>query len=627
MFGKHPRPLAMLFFTEMWERFSYYGMRALLVLYVSTQLFGHMQEPENKIIAYGILGAYGSLVYATPFFGGIIADKLLGYRKSVLLGAVLMMIGHFLMAIENHFFFYMALAFLIAGNGFFKPNISSMVGKLYTPDDRRRDQGFTIFYMGINLGALLTPWICGWLGQEYSWHYGFGAAGIGMLLGLIIFYKNEKLLENIGLPPKEELLSKKIIGIKLEHLIYAGSILSTALFAYLVKNYHLLENILLFIALGIIGSILVVAIMQKKEVRERLFVVIILLAFSTLFWAFFEQAASSINLFTNENVDRAGLPASVFQSINPLFIFIFALPFSAMWSFLGKRKKEPNTPIKFSFGLLLLGLGFIVLASSNYFIGITELNIGTGNHPEIILAASVPLLFLVAGYWLHTLGELCLSPIGLSMVTKLSPPRMTAIVMGAWFISSSLAHHFGGAIAMISAKSDNINPTELVIEKFSAELEQLGYENTNDKKVQMVINDAVAIGMKVVHNAAKDQYASTPDKFKVPFAAAADSCLLKLKNANIPIKDADLRPALEAAIMQGGFVYAENGIRALNKAESKGFIDKEDRSKFKVITTASLSNLLSFNSLFKSLGYIAIGASLLLFLISPFIKKMMHGLH
>lgn len=626
MFGKHPRPLAPLFFTEMWERFSYYGMRALLVLYVASQLFGHLQEPDNKIIAYGILAAYGSLVYATPFFGGLIADRFLGYRKSVLLGGVLMMIGHFLMAIENHFFFYMALAFLIAGNGFFKPNISSMVGNLYGEGDRRRDQGFTIFYMGINLGALFA-FICGWLGQQYSWHWGFAAAGGGMLIGLLNFYKKQKLLGNIGLPPNPQLLGRKIAGLKMEYIVYIGCVLAIGIFAYLLKNFNLLNNILLFLSAGIIGAIIVIAFTQKREARDRLFVVIILLVFNVLFWAFFEQAATSINVFTNENVDRLGIPASMFQSVNPLFIIIFALPVSALWSLLGKFKKEPNIPVKFSIGLLLLGLGFFVLASSNYFIDISELNIGTGQNPELVLAASVPLFFLAGGYLLHTLGELCLSPIGLSMVTKLSPPKMTGLIMGSWFLSFSLAHIAGGFVAKLSAQSDDINPTELVIEKFSAELEQLGYENTNEKKVQMVINDAITFGMKVVHNSAKTQYASTPAGFNVPFKEAADSCIIKLKNANIPLKESELRPALEAAFMQGGFVYAENGIRALNRAESKGYIQKEDRSKFKVITTASLSNLLNFNALFGSLGLIAIGASVLLFLLSPFIKKMMHGLH
>ena len=452
---KQPRSLYMLFFAEMWERFSFYGMRALLVLYLTRQLFADLGEAGAEAKAYGIYAAYGSLVYATPFLGGIIADKLLGYKKSVLLGGVLMAIGHFIMAIETEFFLYVALAFLIAGNGFFKPNISSMVGGLYDDrNDPRRDGGFTIFYMGINLGAGVAPLVCGYLGETVGWWLGFGLAGLGMLAGLAVFGWGQGMLGENGNPPSD-LLKEKIGPVNWEIATYVLAVISCVVFALLVQHYELMTYVLTPFAIGVFAVIFVTAVRSEKVERERLFVVLVLLFFSTLFWAFFEQAGSSMTVFTNLNVDRGSIRASLFQSVNPTFILILAPLFSLLWVKLGVRGKEPSTPVKFALGILQLGLGFVLLGYSAGFVmdGTVEVTEATADGGTAIVtqvAAVVPLFFLVGAYFLHTTGELCLSPIGLSMVTKLSPQRIMAMVMGAWFLSSAMAHHVGGIIALLT---------------------------------------------------------------------------------------------------------------------------------------------------------------------------------
>ena len=432
----HPRALTTLFFTEMWERFSYYGMRALLILYMTRQiLYGDSQ-------AYGIYAAYGALVYATPFIGGVIADQLLGYRKAIILGATLMAIGHFLMAIESSVFFYGALAFLIIGNGFFKPNISSMVGGLYKPGDPRRDGGFTIFYMGINLGAFMAPLACGLLGELLGWHYGFGLAGIGMVLGLIVFVKGQNRFEPTnGAPPNPEKLTAQLIpGINRERLIYIASFLIAPLIGLLVWNYQLMTYVLTPFAVVVFIGLLIMSFTFEKIERQRVWVILILAFFSITFWAFFEQAGSSITLFTANNVNREILgfvvPTSVFQSVNPLYIIIFAPIFASLWIALGKRNKEPNTTVKFALGIIQLGLGFGVFVLGAQMAG-----------PDGMVA----LTFLLFGYLLHTTGELCISPVGLSMVTKLSPARIVSMVMGAWFLSFAMAQHVGGMIARLTS--------------------------------------------------------------------------------------------------------------------------------------------------------------------------------
>ena len=446
---KQPRELYMLFFAEMWERFSFYGMRALLTLYLTLQLFEDLADPEKKAKAIGIYAAYGALVYTTPFFGGLLADKLLGYRKSVIIGAVLMTIGHLVMAIETEFFLYIALSILIIGNGFFKPSVSSIVGGLYKPDDPRRDGGFTIFYMGINLGATLAPLACGAIGEMFGWSYGFALAGVGMFVGLLVFSKGQHKLEKTnGVPPNMEKLKKKIMGLSMEVLIWLGAFVSVIIFALLVKYYHVTHLILGPFVLIVLGYIFVTALRSEKEERERMFVILILLLFTTLFWTFFEQAGSSITLFTNENVNRSffglfDVPTTVFQSFNPAFIILLGPMFAKLWLSLNKKGKEPSTPLKFALGIFQLGLGFLAMVFGATFL--TEEN-------GIVV---IPMLFVVLGYLLHTTGELCLSPVGLSMVTKLAPKRIGAMVMGAWFLSSAAAHLIGGFIATLTTNETN----------------------------------------------------------------------------------------------------------------------------------------------------------------------------
>ncbi len=429
----HPKALFLLFFTELWERFSYYGMRALLVLYMTKALLYNDDE------AYGIYGAYVSLVYATPVLGGVIADRLLGSRSAIMLGAILMAIGHFAMAFEHKMIFFIALGFLIIGNGFFKPNISTLIGKLYLENDPRKDSAFTIFYMGINTGAFLTPLTCGTIGELYGWHYGFGLAGVGMLIGLIIFNigRMKGFYEDKGLPENPELINKKILsGLKLKHFIYLAAFVSVPLFALLV-NYNSISKVILYVVgIGVLIYLLILSFREDKIYKERLWVVLVLFVFTIMFWTFFELAGSAITLFTERNVNRTifgyDIPASSFQAVNPFFIILLAPLFSWLW----EKFKSASSPFKFAIALVQLGLGFALLVVGARFAG-----------PEGL----APLSFLVFAYLLHTTGELCLSPIGLSLVTKLSPQKIVAFVMGVWLMSTSFAGIIGSEISKLTS--------------------------------------------------------------------------------------------------------------------------------------------------------------------------------
>lgn len=445
----HPKGLFYLFSTEFWERFSYYGMRSLLVLYIIDVFFQETEESGRKTIAYGIYGAYGALVYATPVIGGIIADKYLGYRKAIVLGAVLMALGHFMMALPGMNSFYTALGLLIVGNGFFKPNISSLVGTLYNQNDERREGGFTIFYMGINLGAFLSPLLCGWLGTEYGWHYGFGLAGIGMLAGLVTFLsgsKNNKLGTE-GYQPKEY-ATKKYFGFNIEILIYALCFLFVPIFSMLVNlnemqlgDWSLMTLILSLLGVAVLVKIGVHMYEESRVDAQRLFVLVILTFVSMVFWSFFEQAGTSLTIFADENVVMPSwCNAAQAQSINPLVIMLFAIPFAMMWPKLGERNLNPNTVIKTFIGMLLLGIGFLVFAYSA-----NDMN----------LDGKVPFMYLVLGYFVLTIGELCLSPTLLSKVTELSPAKIVAFMMGASLLASSFAHHLGGIIAKLTVPSEH----------------------------------------------------------------------------------------------------------------------------------------------------------------------------
>jgi POT family proton-dependent oligopeptide transporter len=432
---RHPRGLYVLFFAEMWERFSFYGMRALLMFYM-TRHFLFSDQP-----AYAVYGSYTALVYATPAFGGLLADRLLGFRKAVIVGAVLMAFGHFAMAVDHLQVFYLALALLICGNGFFKPNISTIVGRLYAQDDPRRDGGFTIFYMGINLGAGAAPLICGYLGETHGWHYGFGLAGVGMVAGLVVFLAGQRLLANVAEPPDPAALRERIApGISRESAVLLGTGAAVLVCWQLVQ--HSRAVLVLLVAVGLLmfgglGHTLLVKCTRSE--RDRLLVVLVLMLASVVFWAFFEQAGSSINLFTDRNVDRElgswTAPASMVQSVNPAYIILLAPLFAWLWLRLARAQREPSTPTKFTLGMLQLGLGFAAL-----FVGAS-----TADQRGL-----VSLGWLLLGYLLHTTGELCLSPVGLSMVTRLSPHRITGWVMGCWFLSTAYAQYIAGLIAMLT---------------------------------------------------------------------------------------------------------------------------------------------------------------------------------
>ena len=434
----HPKGLFVCFATEMWERFSYYGMRALLIFYLTQ----HWEFTDSA--SYLIYAAYTSLVYITPVFGGILADQILGSKKAVTYGAILLVLGHTGMAIESNVqIFYISLALIVAGVGFLKPNISTMVGSLYEEGDPRRDSGFTIFYMGINIGAFTATLLCGYLGEEIGWAYGFGAAGIGMLLGLIIFLWGQKYLEGLAEPPSNKYMTK-INGISYENWAYISGVVMVLITWFLVQNSQLVGQLLGGFGVIFIGAWLFYALLKcAPEERDRLIVVGILILFSLMFWALFEQAGSSLNILTDRGVDRVifgwEVPASMFQSLNAGFIFTIAPLFALLWIALAKRNMEPSTPIKFSIGIVFVGLGFLALV---YGMKSSE-GLQTG------------VFWIILIYLLHTLGELCLSPVGLSSVTKLSPQRIVGFMMGMWFFASAAGNYVAGLIARATASESS----------------------------------------------------------------------------------------------------------------------------------------------------------------------------
>jgi POT family proton-dependent oligopeptide transporter len=444
---KHPKGLMTLFFSEMWERFCYYGMRTLLTLFLVKSLM--MGDSEASLI----YGAYTGLVYAAPILGGRMADKYLGYRYAVMLGAVLMAIGEFLILGNNQNMMLIGMGALIIGNGYFKANISTIVGKLYKDNDPRRDSGFTIFYIGINVGALLATTIVAYVGETYGFKYGFGLAGLGMLLGLVIFWTGRK---NYAAAPGldiHEAGKKKVLGpLNMVQVITVGSLFLIPLCYLLIMQNELMDYILLTLFIGI--SVVLIRAGSSEDKKEnvsiwkdRMIALIIFMIINISFWACFEQAGTSLTLFADRNVDRMifgwEMPASMTQFFNPFFIILFGSIFSIMWVKLSKIGKNPSIPLKFCFGIVQLALGFLL----------TNLGFQFVNE-----AYQVPILTLVFLYMLHTTGELFLSPIGLSMVTKLSPKNMAGTAMGAWFLSFAIANYAGGKIASITGGHGGSEP-------------------------------------------------------------------------------------------------------------------------------------------------------------------------
>lgn len=415
----HPKGLYLLFATEMWERFSYYGMRGLLTLYLTKATIegGLGFDDANAGLLYGI---YTGLVYLTPIFGGWLADNYIGQRKSITIGGIMMALGQFALFFSSASAlapFYLGLILLIIGNGFFKPNISTIVGQLYPAGDKRKDAAFTIFYMGINLGAFLAPLVCGYLAEDffavkdsagvvvtYGFNYGFLAAGVGMVLGQLMFNMlGQSYLGDLGKDP----------GAKLQKAKAAAE--------------------------GTVDPPL------TKEEKDRLKVIVIMMLFNIFFWAGFEQAGSSISLYTDRFINRElgdwTIPTSWFQSVNPLFIVLLGPVFTVLWTWLGKRDKEPNTIIKMGLGMILLGVGFFLMIGAALERG--------GDSADTAIKAN--LMWLIGTYLIHTMGELCLSPVGLSMVTKLAPLRLGSLMMGVWFLSSFIANFLSGYLVQFFA--------------------------------------------------------------------------------------------------------------------------------------------------------------------------------
>jgi POT family proton-dependent oligopeptide transporter len=456
-FFGHPRGLATLFFTEMWERFSYYGMRALLILYMTAGVAkGGLGFPVPK--AGAVYGLYTAMVYLLSLPGGWVADRITGQRRAVLYGGILIALGQLLLVAPGTPFFYLGLVVLVLGTGLLKPNVSTIVGQIYAPGDARRDAGFSIFYMGINLGALLSPLACGWVGEEINWRLGFGLAGVCMIAGVVQYVLGAKYLGSAGLRPA--IPADPEAARRQKRRAAFGALWGLAIFAAIgvlaQRGFIEITAQRISNALGMVLVVVTVAVFSwllfgkawSPMERKRSAAILVLFLAAAVFWSAFEQAGSSLNLFADRNTDRfiqpfGGLPASWFhalqpfpaswfQSVQPLFIVLLAPVFAWLWVKL--RGREPSSPGKFAWGLLCAGLGFAVLI------------------PPAAMAmkgGSVSPWWLVLTYLFHTIGELCLSPVGLSAMTKLAPARVAGMMMGLWFVSIGIGDYLGGRVASL----------------------------------------------------------------------------------------------------------------------------------------------------------------------------------
>ena len=446
--GKYPKQLWYLFFSEMWERFSFYGMRGMLVIFMVNQL---MMNDEVANLQYGATQAF---VYAFTFIGGLFADKILGYRKSLFWGGLLMILGSVILAIDPKQFFFFGISFTIIGTGFFKPNISTMVGKLYKDDDNRRDAGFSLFYAGVNLGALIGGYLCiavangsmfsSIIPEHLRWNVAFGFAAVVMLISLLTFVQTQKSLGEIGISPLLDLTDSK--RKTYEYLTYIGSILIIPIIILLVSNSEY-TDIFMFI-IGPCSILYLIYEMRNFSLSEnkKLIAALVFIVFSIFFWAFFEQSGGSLSLFAANNLNNTVLgipldPNGVNNSANSLFVIIFAALVGMVWLWLGKFKMEPNTIVKFGLAFLFLAGGFWIFYYTKFFAdanGMTSLDLFT------------------FGWFVITFGELCLSPIGMSIMTKLSPAKLQAVMMGMWFLASAYGQYFAGLLgANIASASEN----------------------------------------------------------------------------------------------------------------------------------------------------------------------------
>ncbi len=444
--GKYPRQLWYLFFSEMWERFCFYGMRGMLTVFMVSQL---LMKEDVANLQYGATQAF---VYAFTFIGGLFADKILGFRKSLFWGGLMMITGSCILAFDPHNLFFMGISFTIIGTGFFKPNISTMVGALYHDKDSRRDAGFSLFYAGINVGALLGGYACIAIAQSYSWNLAFGLAAIVMTISLVTFVFTQKSLGPIGLSPYHV---KGIQGKQWhEYATYLGSLAVIPLIMIMVSKTEYTDYFMYTI--GPVTLLYIFYEMSKftSAERKKLFAALVFIVFSILFWAFFEQSGGSLALFAANNLDNKILgitfnPNGVNNAANSLFVIIFAPLLGLLWVWLSKRKAEPNTVVKFGLGFLFLSLAFYVFYASRFFAtveGMTSLEIFT------------------LAYFIITFGELCLSPIGLSIMTKLSPQPLQGVMMGMWFLASAYGQYVAGILgAGMASPKDNASLTEKLI--------------------------------------------------------------------------------------------------------------------------------------------------------------------
>jgi len=584
----HPKGLYVCFTTELWERFSFYGMKYLLLLYLTKY---HLFTDEAGL---DVLGSYAGLVYALPLIGGMIADRYLGMRKSVLFGGILLSLGHILMAVEGFQainyaagtlltsdltlasgevlaagtvlseaitfrdtealkVFYFALALIVMGVGYLKPNISTIVGKLYSIDDPRRDSGFTIFYMGINIGSFAATLLCGWLGETYGWKYGFGAAGIGMIFGLFTFMYGQKFLMGHAEPSEPEKLKKSVLGpINVEWSIYLLSLPVLGVLWLLVQHepvVYLMQNVFLVIAIvGLIlysmvhtkqdqnntiaytvagiaavgalyaigvnlhfipgseslaenvlyGSIILVVafviygfITHNSAEFGRTVVLMILILSTIVFWALFEQSAGSMTLFADRVVDRSvggtTFTAAQFGSLNAGFIMLLAIPFAALWTWLAKKQLEPSTPVKFGLGIFQAGLGFGALVYG-------------AQHPDQY--GQVAMIWLILAYLFHTTGELCLSPVGLSAVTKLSIGNVVGVSMGTWFLATALSETVAtrlGKLAAISTDGGDIPDAATALATYTELFEFLMWVGLGTGLFMIIISPILRRWMHGIH--------------------------------------------------------------------------------------------------------------------------------
>jgi len=629
----HPKGLYLLFFTEMWERFSYYGMRAIFTLYMINALL------FDKAFASKIYGSYTGLVYLTPLLGGYIADRYWGNRRSIIFGGVLMAIGQFLMFMSgsvydsvesSKMFMYSGLGFLIFGNGFFKPNISTMVGQLYPEGDRRIDSAFTIFYQGINLGALLAPVVCGSLGEQYNedgsviphmFKWGFLAACFGMIISLITFIwlKNKYIVtpdgNSVGLPPKqaynrqEEVESASAGGFGPTKIAAAvvGFIGLFSLFFY-VLEFDLIGS-LIFSSCLVLPALIITEPSLTPVEKQRIWVIYIIAFFVIFFWSAFEQAGASLTFFAQEQTDRNvfgwNMPASLFQSFNAFFIVVLAPVAVAIWGTLAKRNMEPPSPVKQAMGLGFLALGYLFIAW-----GVN------GVQPW----EKVSMMWLIGLYFIHTIGELCLSPIGLSMVVKLAPARFVSLLMGVWFMSTATANKFAGDLSALypedvkleyvaegnAAVYETLKRFEIqdTVFKMSAkdfskiQVAQFSVEEVKDKDgKKKVLNSIQLTGDSVdISNYPIKLIKTTNGKFKTAIVNADGTRLLSYKRDEQKTQD---------------------GLKVEEKVEVWNL--KPEKPKF---LGSKVENLYDFFMLFV---YMAGAAAIILYLIHKPLLKMMHG--